>query len=332
MKPAHLTAILLVGLTGAATAETMTLSPVAVTEWKAVYGRIEARERVAARARIGGTLVSLAVTEGDVVHKGQFVARVVDEKLRFQLSALTSQREASTAQRENAQRELARGEALLKQGVTTVQRLDALRAQVGVIDGQIAALDAQADIIRQSQAEGDVLAPTDGRALQVPVSQGGLVLPGETIAVLSGGGTFLRLAVPERHAASLHEGDGIQIEGAGSVAEGRLAHVYPLIENGRVVADVKVSGLSDRFVDARVLVRLPVGKHDALMVPASAIVTRGGLDFVSLDDGDNPVMRVVVPGVRQMIGDAPMVEILTGLVVGDRVIVDPPSAEGPAND
>lgn len=46
-----------------------------------------------------------------------------------------------------------------------------------------------------------------------------------------------------------------------------------MIENGRVVADVEVEGLPDRFVDARVLVRLPVGSHAALVVPQSAIVT-----------------------------------------------------------
>ena len=40
-------------------AETFTLEPTDVTEWKAVYARIEARDRIPARARLGGTLVEL---------------------------------------------------------------------------------------------------------------------------------------------------------------------------------------------------------------------------------------------------------------------------------
>ena len=42
-------------------AEDLPLAEVSVTEWKAVYGRIEARSRIPARARLGGTLVSLEV-------------------------------------------------------------------------------------------------------------------------------------------------------------------------------------------------------------------------------------------------------------------------------
>ena len=36
-----------------ALAGTLTLAPTTVTEWKAVYGRVEARDTVPARARIG---------------------------------------------------------------------------------------------------------------------------------------------------------------------------------------------------------------------------------------------------------------------------------------
>lgn len=300
-----------------ALAETVVVEPVAITEWKAVYGRVEARDRIPARARLGGTLVSLAVAEGDEVAQGDVLARVVDEKLGFQLSALAAQRGALEAQLTNAQAELARGEELLAQGVTTAQRLDALRTQVDVVTGQIAALDAQARVVEQQAAEGAVLAPVAGRVLDVPVAQGAVVMPGEAVAHLGGGGIFLRLAVPERHAGDLTEGDAIEIEGAAGMVTGRLAKVYPLIENGRVVADVEVEGLTDRFVDARVLVRLPVGERDALMVPEAALVTRGGLDFVAVEGVG---LRAVVPGARVMVDGAAMVEVLTGLKTGDAVL------------
>ena len=300
-----------------ALAESVVVEPVAITEWKAVYGRVEARDRIPARARLGGTLVSLAVAEGDEVAQGDVLARVVDEKLGFQLSALAAQRGALEAQLTNARAELTRGEELLAQGVTTAQRLDALRTQVDVVTGQIAALDAQAQVIEQQAAEGAVLAPVAGRVLDVPVAQGAVVMPGEAVAQLGGGGIFLRLAVPERHAGDLTEGDAIEIEGASGTVTGRLAKVYPLIENGRVIADVEVEGLTDRFVDARVLVRLPVGERDALMVPEAALVTRGGLDFVAVEGVG---LRAVVPGARVMVDGAAMVEVLTGLKTGDAVL------------
>jgi hypothetical protein len=84
-------------------------------------------------------------------------------------------------------------------------------------------------VLAQQTAEGAVLAPVAGRVLDVPVAQGAVVMPGEAVAQLGGGGIFLRLAVPERHAANLTEGDAIQIESADGVAEGRLVKVYPLI-------------------------------------------------------------------------------------------------------
>jgi len=58
----------------ASLAEEFPLAEVSVTEWKAVYGRIEARSRIPARARLGGTPVSLDVIEGDVVTVGQVLA------------------------------------------------------------------------------------------------------------------------------------------------------------------------------------------------------------------------------------------------------------------
>lgn len=306
-----------------AAADTVTLAPTRLTGWKAVYGRIEARDRVPARARIGGTLVDLSVSEGDTVTAGQPIARITDDKLSFQISALTSQRAALAAQLGNAETELARGETLLEQGVSTVQRLDALRTQVEVLKGQIAAIDAQAELVRQSQNEGVVLAPAAGRVLDVPVAKGAILMPGEAVATLSVGGTFLRLAVPERHADLLQEGALLQIDGPDGPQEGRLVKVYPLIENGRVLADVEMDGASDRFIDARVLVRLPMGERDTLMVPATAVMARSGLDFVQVETAEGPVQRVVVPGLHMRTEAGEMVEVLSGLVAGDRVVADP---------
>lgn len=296
------------------------LAEVSVTDWKAVYGRVEARSRIPARARLGGTVVSLAVIEGDVVTAGQVLAEVVDAKIDFQLAAIDAQQQALAAQLDNAKVELTRGEDLLARGVTTAQRLDALRTQVDVLNGQIAAVVADRRVVEQQQLEGAVLAPIAGRVLSVPVAAGAVILPGEAVATIGGGGIFLRIAVPERHAAFLKQGAAIEIETATGPSQGTLARIYPLVENGRVVADVEVPDLPEGFIDARVLVRLPVDTRMALMVPASAVITQTGLDFVRVAGADGPVLRNVVVGQPQTIDGAPMIEILSGLAVGDRVV------------
>lgn len=312
-----ITAIALGLLPLAAQAETETvLQPTDLTQWKAVYGRIEARDLVPARARIGGTLTTLSVSEGDLVEAGQALATVVDEKLSFQLNAIDAQMQSLQSQLENAQAELKRGEELLARGVTTAQRLDALRTQVEVLNGQISATQANRRVIEQQAAEGTVLAPATGRVLDVPVTKGAVLMAGESVATVGGGGFFLRLAIPERHATALTQGAEIEIEAGDTAEKGTLARIYPQIENGRVVADVEVPNLSNAFVDARVLVRIPVGTRAGLVIPTEALITRSGLDFVAVKAQGETSLRSVVPGEAH---DG-MVEILTGLTAGDVIV------------
>lgn len=293
----------------------------AVTEWKAVFGRVEARDLIPARSRIGGTLVSVDVTEGSDVAAGQVIAEIYDPKLDLQLDSVQGQIDALQSQLANAETELKRGEDLLQRGVTTAQRLDALRTQVEVLQNQIEATSAQKRVIEEQAAEGAVLAPIAGKVIDVPVTRGSVVMGGETIAQIGGGGFFLRLAVPERHAAYLKEGIEIRIGTDGESRSGRLAKVYPQIENGRVIADVEVEGMSSEFVNARVLVSLPVGVRDALLVPADRVQTRMGLDFVTVRGaGGAPVDRAVVLGETHPVDGTPMVEIVSGLTAGDVLV------------
>lgn len=304
----------------AAVAGTLEIAPVRTTEWKAVYGQVEARDLVPARARIGGTVVQLMVGEGDAVESGQKIAIIRDDKLAFQVAAIDAQLAALKAQLNRAETELARGQALVDKGVITAQRLEQLRTDVEVTRNQIAATEAQKAVVLQQQAEGDVLAPLAGKVLTTPLTRGGVVMAGEAVVTIGGGGFYLRLAVPERHATGLEEGAAIRVTTDGGEMTGRLAKLYPQIENGRVVADVDVPGLDTAFVNARVLVELPVGERDALLVPAAAVSSRFGLDYVQVAEGEATVDRAVVIGERIEHDGVPMVEIVTGLTTGDMVV------------
>ena len=292
-----------------------------ITEWKAVYGRIEARDLVSARARIGGTVTDMSVTEGDTVTSGQKIATVRDDKLAFQVAAIDAQLAALQAQLVRAESELVRGQALIERGVATAQRLDQLRTDVDVTRNQITATQAQRSVVLQQQAEGDVLAPLAGRILTTPVTRGGVVLGGDAVATIGGGGFYLRLAIPERHAGTLKEGAHIRITTHAGEVVGRLAKLYPQIENGRVIADVEAGALDTAFVDARVLVELPVGERQAILVPAVAVARRYGMDFVRTSSDDGVSERAVVIGERIKQDDGVFVEVISGLSKGDLVEV-----------
>ena len=132
--------------------------------------------------------------------------------------------------------------------MATAQRLDQLRTTVDVTRNQLAVERGPAR--GRGAAAGrrcELLAPGDGRVLTVPVTRGAVVLAGEPIATIGGGGFFLRLAIPERHAETLQEGAPIRITADGAESAGRLAKIYPQIENGRVIADVEVDQPGDRL-------------------------------------------------------------------------------------
>ena len=166
-----------------------------------------------------------------------------------------------------------------------------------MLANQLAATQADRAVLEQQGAEGDVLAPAPGRVLSVPVTQGSVVMPGETVARIAGGGYFLRLSLPERHAAQISEGDAVVVgsRGIGSATvsvekarKGKLVKVYPEIDGGRVLADVEVDGLGDFFVGERTLVWIPVDQRNVISVPPASVVTRYGIDYVSLLGGAGP--------------------------------------------
>ena len=312
-----------------ARAAEFTVSPIDRAELKAVFGQVEARDMVQARARIGGTIVSLDVEEGSSVKAGDLVATVVDDKLALQLDAIDSRLKALDAQLQNAITELERAKTLLAGGVVPKSRVDTLQTQVDVLTNQIAAAQADRAVLVQQGAEGQVIAPGSGRVLTVPVTRGSVVLPGETVARIAGGGYFLRLSLPERHAANLHRGDsvlvgargiGLAAASTGLTREGQMVKVYPEIEGGRVLADVEVDGLGDFFVGERTLVWIPVATRQVIAVPPEAVTNRSGVDYVKVAADGTEIDVAVILGEIFDTADGGRIEILSGLHDGDKVV------------
>jgi multidrug efflux pump subunit AcrA (membrane-fusion protein) len=198
---------------------------------------------------------------------------------------------------------------------------------VDVLTNQLAQAQAERQVLVQQGTEGDVIAPAPGRVLAVPVTRGSVILPGETVARIAGGGYFLRLALPERHAARIAEGDTVLVGARGmSIApdaarQGKLVKVYPEVADGRVIADVEVDGLGDFFVGERTLVWIPVDTRKVIAVPPASVSNRFGVDYVKVQGAAAAIDVPVIIGETFESAEGPRVEILSGLNPGDRVLV-----------
>jgi len=321
----HLAAMFAVA--GAAAAD-FKVAPVKVTVMKSVYGEVQTRDTLAARARIGGTVHDISVRVGDEVKEGDVIATVVDPKLALQMQALDAQIKSAAAQLDNARTTLERTQKLFQQGAATKSSLDQAQTNVDVLSSQLNTVKANRTVVVQQAKEGAVLAPGSGRVLTVPLADGSVMLPGETVATMATGGYFLRLALPERYAGGIAKGGevvvakrGVLGKASAETLKGTIVTVYPEIENGRVMADVEVPGLGGFFVGERTLVSLPVATREAIAVPPAAVATRHGLDFVTLRKGPAKVVVSVIPGEPVRTPQGVMTEILTGLQPGDEVVV-----------
>lgn len=323
-----LVAIPLILCAGVARAQTFAVEPADVADEKAVFATVESREVVPARVRTGGTIASLSVREGDWVTAGQVVATIGDEKLTLQISSLDAQIAGLKAQLEQSQTDLARATALVGRGIMSKAQFDAATTAADVAANALKSRTAERSVLEQQLAEGQVLAPTAGRVLKVPVTVDAVVMSGETIATIARADFVLRLRVPERHARFLKVGDRIRIDGSDIGKEGAtfgtISLVYPQIENGRVVADARVAGLGDYFLGERIEVWISGGDRRAYIIPAHFVLTRFGLDYAKLRRADGTTIEVPIQrGREQPRPDMPdALEILSGLQAGD-ILVQP---------
>lgn len=311
-----------------ATTVAYTAAPREIDDLKSVLATVRSKKVIEARVRTPGTVATLAVTEGALVEPGQVLGTVVDPKIALRLKASEAQLVALESRRATAKAELGRTEELTRRGVAPQARLDQAKTAFDVATNDLAAAKSERDVILKEAEEGEVLAPASGRVLRVPVTEGSVVLAGESIATIAANEYLLRLEVPERHAAHMRAGDPLQLgqrgpaNAATKITEGRIALVYPEIQGGRVIADAEVPGLGDYYVGERTLVWISAGKRQAIAIPTDLVTTRFGIDFVRLLGTDGKPVEVVVQLGQTIPGanGAQDVEILAGLKPGDQII------------
>jgi RND family efflux transporter MFP subunit len=297
-----------------------------VSDQKSVFATVESANVVPARVRTGGTILELKIRQGDRVDQGEPIAVVGDQKLALTVNSYAAQVQAAQAQAAQAQLEFSRAQRLIAEGAIARNMFDQARTALSVAQSNLKSLIAQRAVVQQQEREGQVLAPTSGRVITVPVTAGTVVMAGDVVATVAEQNFVLRLEIPERHARYLKIGDPVRLDGTDLGLDGSrfgtIKLVYPQVESGHVVADATVAGLSDYFVGQRVRVWVSAGERQAIVIPANLVTTRYGIDYARVwtrEGGavDVPVQRgqeLPTPKMRDGL------EILSGLKPGDRLL------------
>ncbi len=299
-----------------------------IDDFKSVFATVDSKDRVEARVRTGGTVAELKAEAGMHVEPGQVLAVITDPKIALRMNALDAQIAAAGSRVDTAKADYDRAVQLSERGVIAQARLDQLKTAFDSAANDLKAAQADRTVVQRQIEEGQVLAPASGRVLTVPVTQGSVMMAGESVATIAANEYLLRLQLPERHARFMKKGDPVRIGTRGgdgedkSVADGRIVQVYPELRGGRVIADAEAPGLGHYFVGERALVWISAGKRKTIVIPSDYLFRRESLDYVKIAQGDGPPLDIVVqPGLPVALKDAPpSIEILSGLKSGDRLI------------
>ena len=191
-------------------------------------GYVTPRRRATVAAKITARVTQMYADEGMRVKEGQILARLDDSDYRVRLNSAKADREATAAQLQdlqvqlaNAEIELHRTQQLTKQGVSSPEALDnarttadSLRAKIAMTKQQIQASDAKIHVAQQDLDNCTVRAPFAG----IVVSKDAQV--GEMVSPNSAGGGFTRTGI-----ATIVDMKSLEVEV--DVNESYIARVRP---------------------------------------------------------------------------------------------------------
>jgi RND family efflux transporter MFP subunit len=181
-------------------------------------------------------------------------------------------------------------------------------------------------LAQQQLADATLRAPFDGAVRERHLSVGAYLDVGQAVVTIVRIHPLrLRLAVPERDAASMRVGQGVRLreEGTGTAAEGALVRLSPAVDESTrtlmIEAEIPNEDGALRpgaFATADIVVD---PQQSAVLLPASAIVSFAGVTKVlTVNDGRAVEKRVQV---GRRAGER--VEVVAGLDAGESVVAEP---------
>ena len=307
-------------------------------------GTVQAAEEAQISAQMMGTIVSVSVHEGDQVRRGQVLAVLDDAQPRAGLERAQAAVTASEHEAQAAESDAALAQSTLKRYETLYQRKSVSPQEFDEIRTRAQAADARRESAHSAQAQAKAMlsqaqtaleytrvrAPFDGVITARRADSGSLATPGMPIITVEKGGRFrLEADLDEQNLTLARVGETVPvvIDALGAAPlNGKVVQIVPAAHPASRTFTVKIelppaaqirSGLFGRARFAR-------GQRDAILVPSTAVLTRGQMQSVYVVGTDNIAsLRYLTIGSAQ---DGSL-EVLSGLSSGDRVILSPGDRE-----
>jgi membrane fusion protein, multidrug efflux system len=288
-------------------------------------GALVAPSTAVLRAKAGGTLLSLAVREGDRVRAGQVLGRIDVSESASRAAERDAQVGAARAALAQAERSHASNERLADQQFISPVALEQSRAALDSARAQLRAAQAALQTARLGLRDAVLTAPIAGIVAERQA------LPGEKVSPEQPVLTVVDLRVLElagrvgtHEVSRLSPGLPVQVrvEGLDAVVAGRIARIAPAAEPGTraIGVTVELPNADERmragqFALAEVTLADPT---ERLTLPAGALVGSGGEDHVWLIENGVLARRVV--GVGRRDPQSGRVEVLHGVTPASQVL------------
>jgi RND family efflux transporter MFP subunit len=269
----------------------------------------------------GVRLEEVLVNVGDVVSRGQLLARYSEDSLQADLARLDAQVAEARAALEKARLDAESADRLESSGALSRQEIRAVRTQASVAEARLASAQAQREAQALRLRYARVTAPDDGVISARAATVGAVATAGnsELFRLIRRGRLEWRAEVRADALPQLKRGTRASVRlQDGSVLEGTVRQIAPSVAadtlNGVVYVDLPArSGLAaGMFVSGEF--ELPA--TPALSLPESALVFRNGNRYVmQVDEASRIHERKVQVGRRR----GTDVEIVEGLAPDARV-------------
>jgi len=277
-----------------------------------VSGAIVPWQEAIIAAQITGPQITEVLAEvGDQVKKGQVLARLDKALLRADEAVLLATFEQADA---NHKRAL----SLREKGFISEQNILSLETQMRTSRAQ---LDAKRVQLRYA----DVVAPDDGVVSARTATLGAVATNQELFRLIRQNRLEWRGELPAKHLQAVKIGQEVTLAlPSGGMAKAIVRQNAPALTAdarlGVVYADVAPG--SEARAGMYATGRINVGAHEALVIPAEAVVLRDGRSFaLELEGNDANAGKVIFRGVETGRRDGNDVEIMSGLSDTARVAV-----------
>ena len=269
----------------------------------------------------GWRLAEVLVNVGDVVKKGQVLARFASETAQAELA----QGRASVAEAEAMLAEAAanaqRARDLQASGALSAQQIQQYFTAEHTAQARLDALRAASRVQQLRLAQAQVLAPDHGVISARSATVGAVVGAGqELFRLIRQGRLEWRAEVAATNLGQIRNAQAVRVTPVGAPPlTGRVRIVAPTVDaatrNGLVYVDLPAAPGVKAGMYARG--EFEVGSSSALTLPQSAVLLRDGFSYVFRLDKDQKVAMVKVSTSRRA-GDR--IEITAGLDPAARVV------------